>query len=188
MEIIDIKLKYYLRKKNTRQFDIWFELVEASEFLKLRKSKGLNDWTFDEVVYLRQIMSEFNIEAIQKVYDICFEEKKILKLFKQKVNVLNLWTFELIAWWKWVIEELEKVNGYERNLESDTDVIAIQAGIDAMGKFGFLNTKIPLAERLGVLPDDVGRWKWTQVYLYSFYYKTKNDIDIKYAELKAKQK
>jgi len=188
MKVKDIRLKDYLKLKNTTQYDIWVEHIQPSPYLNGRKSKGMYEWTFDEVSFLRKEIQKFDLQSIKNVYSICFSNKKILKFVEIKPNILKMWTFEMLSWWKWVAEQLKTINDYESSLASDPDPIAMQAGIDRMKRFEYLNTKIPLAQAFSTNPKEVGKWLWLDVFIYSDYFKTKGEVDKRYAEIISKKR
>ena len=188
MKVKDIKLKKCFKLSNTTAYDIWFDLVDANAMLNGQKSKGRMDWTFDEVTYIRKYINDFTLDNLQQIYDICFLPKKLLKFVPTKTKLQNLYLFEMIAWYKYISNEIKEINEYESSISNEPSIELIQAGIDRMKRFEYLNTKIPLAEKFGKSPQEIGQWKWIDVFLYSSYTATFTDIQNKHSKILANKK
>ena len=195
MKLKDIQLKYYFNLKVTKHYDIWLDKLPARDNIFGIKSKGLDDWTFDEVAYLKRYADSDDIEKMQKEFGICFPKiykyrffnrftTKRIPILTNKIRLSDVYLFQFAAWQKFIANELEKVVNLESKLVPEPDAIAIMSGIDNFEVFGDMNTIIPIAEQFGFKPNDVADWKYMEVFTLALYNKTKGEFNKRYAENK----
>jgi len=176
MKVKDIKLSKYstLSEVEQKVYELWFDYIQPLSELQGQTSKGHNDWTFDEVAFIKQYINDFN--HVEKIFDICFKNLKIN----------DLYLFEVLAWRKWVINEVDTILDLESRISNAIEPELELAGIDELNKFKEWNTKIDLGSQFGVKPQDIGDWKWQDVFVIMWRNSTVTRVQKRYQELKSK--
>ena len=180
MKIQDIKLANYNKLQNTYVYDIWIDYIQPRPYLQGIKSKDKQDLTFDEVSFLKKYLQKFDFQNFEMFIKIFFHN------FEQ-IKITDLYFFDFVAWYKFVINEIESIIEIENTINYDADPIMKVAGIDKLERFGELNTKIQLGEQFGKLPNEIGQMLWADVVTILMYNAEKSAIEKTYYEIKSKQ-
>lgn len=155
MKVRDITVRQYLELDYTFNYDTAFELIEPKNWFKGRFCRW-EKLTFDQMTVVKSIMIKPRIEDFPLLYRVCYHDGdflsgSVIEFFQSK---------------KWLDNKvIEALSLEQKLLDSAPDPKLIAAGVDRLKKYGELNTKIDLAAQFGTTPEEVGRWKYTDVLL-----------------------
>lgn len=163
MKIKDIKLTKYNDLSNRKSYDYFIDKVEPRPELNGQQA-SFKDVTLDEMEVLKKVIGKD--EHIQLILDIFFVD----------VKLNDLYLYDFLSFYKWLVDALQKFHEKEVSFVGDADSKLLSAGIERLNQFGVWNTKIALAEQFGKFPSEIGKMRYLEVLQIVGYNSIRTDI------------
>lgn len=184
LTINNISIREYFSMEDTTKYDIFLEHMNP-ENLFCGKKCNTSALTFDEVQILRSIFSDPNPEDLKDLYLLLFSIRGDRHTSPDEI-FYNESIFQLFKATNYIKEYIKGINKKEMEWLSgeDNDVLKMLNAGERLAPFNHLLKKIDLAERFGVTPDEVGRWKYLKVFNMLAGLGVRSEIQKEFSEIK----
>ena len=173
---ISTKRLFSLQAKRFEQYHNTLKHLKAKPILKSKQATPIENLSFGEVISIKQILNNPNIDGLLQVF------KMVFKL--NKGEVLNIPVLDFYHAFNWVQEQVISINEREqKKLTSTPDGKLKEAGIEDLYIFGELNTLIALGEKFGKSPQEVQNWTYSFVFSLMYHDKVSSDINKRYTKI-----
>lgn len=184
MTIENISIAEYFVLEDTVKYDIFLDHMNP-ENLFCGKKCNVNALTFDEVQVTRSIFSNPNSEDLKDLYLMLFDIRGDRDTSPEQI-FLNESVFQLFKATNFIKQYIERINKKELEWLSgeESDVLKMLNASKRLAPFNHLLQKMDLAQMFGVTPDEIGKWKYSKVFIILASNKVRSEIQKEYNEIK----
>lgn len=184
MQVEDITIAEYFSMEDTTKYDIFIEAIKPkNEFAG--KSCDTKNLTFDEVEVMKNILANPNFEDIMELFILVFRIRGNMDISEKEIYY-NASIFDLFRATNYLKEFIIGVYEKEKmwlSAKEDDRLLMINAH-NRIKPFSHLMAKVSLAKMFGKTPQEIGKWRYVDVFNIQAGVKTWDDLQKEYAEIK----
>ncbi len=175
---ISTKRLFSLQAKRFDQYHNTLKHLKAKPVLKNKQATPIENLSFGEVIAIKQILNNPNIDGLLQVF------KMVFKLNKNKV--LNIPVLDFYHAFNWVQEQVLIINKRERSQlvsKLPIDSKLKDAGIKEFNELGEMKSLIEVGKMFGKSPESIAKWRYSIVFSILKDSRIANDVNVRYNKI-----